>query len=206
MQMNKYFRDTTPIRRSGRKECKHYYSYLDTLRTDFNQRCGYCDDLDSLRIRSFTIDHFVPQKPKGFKHDIEPNYYDNLVYACRYCNGAKINKWPTKDANKSTDGKIGFIDPVDEEYTKLYKRSISGKIVPSNDSELAKHIMKELKLWLPIHERMWKLEKVKELNTKIVEKLKIVADAALKKELEQLHYEVLKVWYQIQESVFIENE
>lgn len=204
--MSQYFRSATPIRRPDRKECKHYYSYLDTLRADFNQRCGYCDDLDRLRIRSFTIDHFVPQTPKDFTHDIPPNYYYNLVYSCRYCNGAKTNKWPTKDAKTPNDGKTGFIDPINDQYTKLYKRSATGKIIPIDDSELAKHIIKELKLWLPVHERMWKLEKVKQLNDKIVEKLKTIVDETIKKELEQLHYEVLKMWYQIQETVFVENE
>ncbi|WP_289028713.1 HNH endonuclease [uncultured Algoriphagus sp.] len=204
--MTQYFRTATPTRRPDRKECKHYYSYLGTLRADFNQRCGYCDDFDRLRIRSFTIDHFVPQNPKDFEHDIPPNYYYNLVYSCRYCHGAKTNKWPTKDAQTPNDGKAGFIDPINDQYTKLYKRSATGKIIPSDDSELAKYIIKELKLWLPVHERMWKLEKVKQLNDKIEEKLKTITDETIKKELEQLHYEVLKVWYQIQESVFVENE
>lgn len=201
------FREISPIRRPNRVECKHYSSYLKTLREDFKERCGYCDDSDRLRIRSYTIDHFVPQSPDGFTHDIMPNYYYNLVYSCRYCNSAKTNKWPTKDHKTHHDGKIGFIDPIENEYTYLYKRTLTGKITPQDDTnELAHHIIKELKLWLPIHERMWKLEKIKKLNDLIQIKLDELEYGALKVEMEQLHYQILKVWMKIQDSVFVDNE
>lgn len=204
--MKQHFRSSTPARRLNRAICIHYSSYLNTLREDFNQRCGYCNDFDRLRIRSFTIDHFVPQNPDGFTHTIQANYYYNLVYACRYCNGAKTNKWPTKDGSIHNDGKIGFIDPVDETYTKTFKRAKSGKIIPAKESELAEYIIRELGLWLPIHERMWKLEKVNYLIDQIEKKLNTVKDPTLKMELEQLHYLWLKEWRNIQKSVFVENE
>ncbi|WP_148270706.1 HNH endonuclease [Haliscomenobacter hydrossis] len=200
------FRDITPIRRPNRRECKHYYSYLSTLREDFNYRCGYCNDHDGLRIRSFTIDHFVPQNPEGFAHNIKPNYYYNLVYACRYCNAEKRNKWPTKDVNVSHDGTIGFIDPTEEDYTKLFRRSKSGKIIPSEDSNLAKYIRKELKLWLPIHALMWKLERMNNLIDQIENELRTTNDQVLKAQLEQLYFLYLKKYRNIQKSVFIENE
>lgn len=201
------FREITPIRRLNRAECKHYSSYLKTLREDFKERCGYCDDSDKLRIRSYTIDHFVPQNPSDFNHTIKSNYYYNLVYACRYCNSAKKNKWPSKDPRVHNNGKEGFIDPIDEDYTNLYKRSNTGKITPSDDTnDLAKHIIDELKLWLPIHERMWKLEKINKLNDLVENKIDKVGDGELKTQLEQLHYELLKTWKKIQESVFVENE
>jgi len=201
------FRETTPIRRANRAECQHYSTYLKTLREDFKERCGYCDDSDTLRIRSYTIDHFVPQNPSGFAHTIKSNYYYNLVYACRYCNSAKTNKWPSLDATIHHNGKEGFIDPIEEDYTKLYKRSKTGKITPSDDTnDLAIHIIDELKLWLPIHERMWKLEKINKLNDLVENKINKVEDGELKTQLEQLHYQLLKSWKKIQESIFVENE
>ena len=159
-----------------------------------------------MRIRSFTIDHFVPQNPDGFIHDIAPNYYYNLVYSCRYCNSAKTNKWPTKDPEVPHSEGEGFIDPTNEDYTTLFKRSKSGKIVPFQDSELADYIIKELKLWLPIHERMWKLERLKQLNEQIKTQLKLIKDEAIRKELETLHYQILKELDIIQDSIFVENE
>ncbi len=201
------FREATPVRRLDRKECKHYASYLKTLREDFNKRCGYCDDSDKLRIRSFAIDHFVPRTPKDFTHDIPINYYYNLVYACTYCNSSKKDKWPTKDANVHNDGKKGFVDPTEEDYTELFKRSATGQITPSDDSnELARYIRRELKLWLPIHERMWKLERLISLKEKIKAKLERVNDQKLKDQLKEEYYQVLLELDEIRENIFVENE
>lgn len=201
------FRQLTPKRRANRDECKNYNSYHKTLREDFNKRCGYCDDLDKLRIRSFTIDHFIPQNPNGFSHTVSSNYYYNLVYSCRYCNSSKTNKWPTKDPAKHNNGLEGFVEPTTEEYTKLFQRSVVGKIIPIDPgNDLANYIIEELKLWLPIHEKMWKLEKIKSLHIQIKDKLNNIADSDLKSQLERLHYLILKELLDIQESIFVENE
>lgn len=200
------FRKETPSRRPDRKECKHYTSYKKTLKEDFNHRCGYCDDIDFQKIRSFTIDHFVPQNPRNFNHSIAPNYYYNLVYSCGYCNTSKTNKWPTNNPKQNNDGSIGFIDPVEKDYTDLYSRDINGRIQPVNAADdLANYIVKELKLWLPIHEKMWKLENVRKLNKDIENRLKGMPEGKFKVELEREHYEILKLWVSIQESIFVEN-
>lgn len=201
------FREKTPTRRPGRTVCKHYTSYIETLREDFNERCGYCDDSDRLRIRSYTIDHFVPRNPKDFSHNIESNFYYNLVYSCRYCNSAKTNKWPTKDAKIHHNDKEGFIDPIEIDYTGLFKRCIDGHIIPAEEENiLANHILSELKLWLPIHERMWKLEKIINLNRQIRIRLNNMENGEIKDQLEKLHYEVYKMMDEIMESIFVENE
>lgn len=200
------FRKDTPSRRQDRNECKHYTSYKKTLKEDFNHRCGYCDDTDFQKVRNFTIDHFVPQNPTGFSHTIAPNYYYNLVYSCGYCNTSKTNKWPTNDSKKSNDGIVGFIDPIEQKYTNLYSRDINGRIQPvSSTNNLAKYIIKELKLWLPIHEKMWKLEKVRKLNKDIEKRLNGMLEGELKVKLEREHYEILKIWVSIQENIFTEN-
>ncbi|MCP4109916.1 MAG: HNH endonuclease [Desulfobacteraceae bacterium] len=196
------FRELTPVRRPDRKGCKNYNSYHKTLREDFNNRCGYCDDSDKLRIRSFTIDHFVPQNPRDFTHDIPANYYCNLVYACNYCNSSKANKWPTNNAEIHNNGREGFIDPTEESYTELFKRSATGKIIPSEDSHLANYILAELKLWLPIHEKMWKLERLNSLEEKIKTKLELVKD----QELKEKHYQVMLELDAIIKNIFVENE
>lgn len=200
------FRKNTPLRRPDRKECKHYTSYKKTLREDFNNRCGYCDDIDFQKVRSFTIDHFIPQNPVGFNHGIAPNYYYNLVYSCGYCNTSKTNKWPTNNSAISNDGNVGFIDPIEIDYTNLYKRDINGKIQPVDSANnLANYIINELKLRLPVHQKMWKLEQVRLLNNEIATKLENLEDGELKAELEKEHYQILKLWVSIQESIFVEN-
>lgn len=201
------FRENTPEHRPGRAVCVHFSAYRTTLREDFKMRCGYCDDSDLLRIRSFTIDHFVPQNPVGFTHSIPSNDYYNLVYACSYCNTYKTNKWPTLNSSVPNDGVQGFIKPTDQEYTNRFKRSKEGRIIPSDShDEVANYIKSELKLWLPIHERMWKLEKVKALNEKIKTALASMTDGKLKEELEGVHYQVLLLLTGIQDSIFMANE
>jgi hypothetical protein len=201
------FRLTTPTRRENRAVCEHYTSYRKTLIEDFNSRCGYCDDHHLYRIRSFTIDHFVPQKPANFKCTIPANHYYNLIYACRYCNEAKTNKWPTDDEKIHHNGEIGFIEPVNQEYTDLYKRSLHGRIEPVDESnKLAQYIIKEVKLWKPVHERMWKLEKVDNQINLIEEKLKAITDLNLRQEMETLRNELSNSWREIQKGIFTENE
>jgi uncharacterized protein (TIGR02646 family) len=187
--------------------CAHYESYRDTLREDFNKRCGYCDDTDLLRIRSFTIDHFVPRNPKDFKHDIEPNYYYNLVYACHFCNSAKSNKWMTTNVKESHDGERGFIDPTSDDYTNFFRRDKSGKIHSNGVNDvLAQFIVKELKLWLPIHEITWKLERLIELSNAIEEKINSETDEALKQDLEVRFNEIEIGLAKIFRNLFVENE
>jgi uncharacterized protein (TIGR02646 family) len=201
------FRNTLPQRRLNRAECKHYSSYLKTLRADFHQRCGYCNDHDKIRIRSFTIDHFVPQNPDGFIHTIKDNYYYNLVYSCRYCNAAKTNKWPTKDAAVHNNGVHGFIDPCTQDYTDLFNRENTGRIIASNPADpLSAYIIKELNLWQPIHERMWKLERIKVLSDQVKTQLALLPDGELKNIVKALHYEILVVLESVQSSIFIEND
>lgn len=200
------FRDGTPKRRKDREECQNYKSYLKTLREDFLQRCGYCNDLDKLRIRSFTIDHFVPQNPKDFTHTIRPNYYYNLVYSCRYCNSSKTNKWPSMDPTICNDGSVGFIDPTSDSYTQIYKRDADGKITPNaSKSPLAVYIIDELKLWLPIHQLMWKLERIIKLELETKKKLDQIADPILKNDMKDIHYAILTEIHDIRQNIFTAN-
>ncbi|HEX8348618.1 MAG TPA: HNH endonuclease [Hymenobacter sp.] len=161
------FRNHLPMRRANRAECEHYSAYRDTLRVDFDRRCGYCNDYDKFRIRSFTLDHFLPRNPIGFSHCIKPNNYYNLVYACMHCNLAKSNKWPTNDANVPNDGNMGFVDPTLLEYSNLFERSAEGDIIPKQGNKLAAFIIIELNLWLPFHAKMWRFEMLKSFENQL---------------------------------------
>jgi hypothetical protein len=82
---------TTPhLRRHGPDGYADYGLYRDWLRDEFLFRCVYClrrETWLTLR-RDYEIDHFVPRsvRPDGEKD------YDNLVFACRECNGTKAVK------------------------------------------------------------------------------------------------------------------
>ncbi len=177
------FREIHPTRRS-RRRCKNYQSYRKPLREDFKFKCWYCDTYDKIRV-GFAIDHFVPRKPKDpskFKNKVEDNIYENLVYSCAFCNGAKSNIWPTEDGLIHNDGKIWFVDPVSEEYSKLFHRTSWWSIVVSDyNPELASYIKETLKLWLPIHSIHWKMYRIIKLESHIRRLLDEKSNSSLQK-------------------------
>lgn len=149
-------RDKTPTRTVGVSHQNDFHAYRSQLKTDFNCRCGYCDDRDAPRAYSFEIDHFVPQTIDGTK----VTEYSNLVYACKSCNNAKRNKWPTGDKAKSNDGKVGWIDPCSQDYDAQFERDDDGKIRPI--TELGDWMYENLKLWKKQHEILWNCERLEE--------------------------------------------
>lgn len=163
--MNK-FRYKIPKRRDNKRNLKNYSGYKTDLQKDFNQRCGYCDDLDA-RIfnRSFQIDHFVPKNSKYVISTIADNEYKNLVYSCAYCNRSKWDLWPTNDENKHHDGKIGFIDPCSTTIEDYLDRNEYGEIVAKN--ELGRYMRKTLKLYIKRHAVIRNIEKLDTLLEEI---------------------------------------
>jgi hypothetical protein len=179
-----------------------YSQYRDLLRADFKKRCAYCNDNHRYRIRSFTIDHFVPCKPKKFTHSIPKNKYENLIYSCSYCNRAKWNKWPTNDEAIENDGNVGFVKPTKDEYKNLFFRNVSGRIIPITDNPLALHLKNELMLWHPIHSLMWRIEKLMDLEEKVDIKLKKINNA----ELLNIHNKITKEITDIFRQIFSTND
>lgn len=90
-------------RHHGPAGYRTYQSYKDWLRDDFTFRCVYCLSREMWYPdghRSFGVDHFVP---KSVDESLALNY-DNLLYACGWCN-----------SNKSDD--MGLVlDPCEEPY------------------------------------------------------------------------------------------
>jgi len=157
-----------PARAANIAKKTNYRDYKSALRSDFNSRCGYCDD-DDLFLggkRGYHIDHFAPQSKFG---ELETEY-SNLIYSCPFCNISKSNDWPSNDASENIVGNEGYIDPCDAEYDNHLYRNESGKIIPS--TELGNYIHTKLKLNLMRHEMIWKYGQIREL----IEKLEEVAD------------------------------
>lgn len=199
------FRHSKPERRSTVPIKSHYRSYKMEIREDFNNRCGYCDDLDRYPTWYFSIDHFVPRNPNGWTHSIPDNAYTNLVYACHFCNSSKSNKWPTSNASICHMDWKGFVDPTSNEYTALFYRWTKGEIL-ANSIAPAIYIHNELKLWLPIHSILWRLEKLENSINKLNERIPKISDPVLKnkaeellKELKSLAYDLIANW------IFITN-
>jgi len=151
-----------PSRRTGIEAKSAYGKYRKELREDFHQSCGYCDDSDLRTDRiAFHIDHFAPKKQFP---ELE-RLYDNLVYACRYCNIPKSNHWVGDDANQPNDGSEGFVDPCNAEYDAHLGREPSGRIFGKTD--LGRYIVKRLKLGLLRHELLWQARQARSLRAEI---------------------------------------
>lgn len=162
------FREETPIRVYSRsKPYAGYRSYKDKLRTDFNKKCGYCDVID-LRIggrNNMHIDHFIPWK-RFFNTSPEiKTDYNNLVYACPYCNGFKSDDWPSNDININGIANKGYLDPCNKEYDEIFSRTKNGLIVAL--TPLAEYMHQHLGLGLKRHKLLWQLEKVYSLRKEI---------------------------------------
>jgi len=170
------FRKHTPKRRNITKSVSKHGAHRADLKLDFQNRCGYCDDIDIWRFIWFEIDHFIPQKrnKKQFLTIKSPTDYSNLVYACRSCNNAKSNKWPSNDQNIPNINNQGFIDPCDDDYNKQFDRLNNGRIIPIKP--LGKWMYNALKLYKPQHEIIWNLEQLYILITELRELVKKMPD------------------------------
>ncbi|MEN5378770.1 HNH endonuclease [Sphingobacterium kitahiroshimense] len=149
------FRTFTPVRRPIIKKVSHYRDHRDDLKIDYQNRCGYCNDVDIWRTVWFEIDHLVPQK---YLVTIKDTDYSNLVYACRSCNNAKRANWPTKDEKIHNVNNEGFIDPCDDEYNNQFSRLDNGRI--KVESNLGEWMYNKMKLYKPQHEVIWNIEQL----------------------------------------------
>lgn len=161
-----------PIR-TCTKVYKDYKLFKPFIRKDFNERCGYCDDIDSSHGGSggYHIDHFKPHSIVKFKHLKQE--YSNLVYSCPFCNRAKSNKWENVE---------GFVDPCDNKYNLHMSRNNKGKII--SQTPQGQYIYKNLNLYLKRHELLWMIEKISEQK----EELKL-----FKKKLGNNHYKYINI-------------
>lgn len=128
------------------------------LSVDFGHRCAYCDDLDEYGggYRTYHVEHFAPkEKFPELRYD-----YDNLLYACPWCNRAKWNIWPSNSPKISVVGSEGFVDPCTVEYDKHLERLPDGSI--SGITTLGEYMRKTLQLYLKRHEIIHNLDRLKQ--------------------------------------------
>lgn len=112
-------------RRLNVKRRSPYGEYLDILKEDFGDICGYCGKNEYVTKNAFEIDHFIPKK---YAPELEEDY-SNLVYSCYECNRKKSSKWPSKNKHIQFVDGAGFIDPASKEYDEHLERDIYGNII-----------------------------------------------------------------------------
>jgi len=178
------FRNNTPKRQNITVKVSHYREHRDNLKIDYQNRCGYCDSIDTWRFVWFEIDHFVPQK---YLVRISDTDYSNLVYACRSCNNAKRAHWPTKDETVHNRNDEGFIDPCNDDYNSQFSRLNNGKI--KAETKLGIWVYNKLKLYKPQHEIIWNIEQLDILIEECENLLKSISDEVLKERILLLYRE-----------------
>lgn len=138
------------------------------LAEDFKHRCAYCDDLDNLYAgeNTYAVEHFAPkEKFPDLIYD-----YDNLLYVCSFCNGAKSCDWPSQDSNINIVDECGYVDPCDEEYyLHLDRDESTGKIIYK--TKLGEYMYHHLGLDLKRHEILYMMNKFKDKLDEYNEKL-----------------------------------
>lgn len=168
---------------------------------DFEHKCAYCDDLDKYAggSKTYHVEHFAPKD----KFPELEFYYDNLLYACPYCNISKSNKWPSDQYSVNVVDNIGFVDPCNHEYNEHLKRENDGSIGFKTD--LGEYMYYELKLYLQRHQLIYNLnrinEKIKEVRGEIDKRKKLQKKVD---DLEILYRELCVVFYEYYD-VFSEN-
>lgn len=156
------------IRRScDVKKQNNYLKYYDNLKEDFYNMCGYCGKNCDHYLTKYQIDHFVPKDID----DSRINDYTNLVLSCRKCNRAKWNDWPTKDKDKSNNGKKGYVDPACEQFDNHLARDEEGYIKPISD--VGKYMYEVLKFDVRATNIIWMVNILSDRVNKLDEIIKL---------------------------------
>ena len=154
------------------------------LSKDFNNRCAYCDDLDNIYAgqESYAVEHFAPKEK--FPH--LKFVYDNLLYACPFCNRAKSDDWPSDDPNKNIVGECGYVSPCSIEYSyHLDRDEKTGEIY--SKTKLGEYMYNHLKLYLKRHAIIYMLDKlyktIEELKESIITDKSKGVDVTIKEQV-----------------------
>ena len=160
--MSTPLRRCVPVHSATGEKWRSHSTIKKHLQQDFNGRCAYCDDPDSLVDVDFQIEHFAPQA----KFPERKIVYQNLLYACAYCNGAKSVYWVSDDPDVNVRNDEGVVNPCTKDYDLHLGRLADGRIFPK--TKLGEFMYMRLKLYLLRHESFFRLErlrdKIKELK------------------------------------------
>jgi uncharacterized protein (TIGR02646 family) len=178
--------DVTIRRRFEVKSKGDYSNYLEELREDFHDMCGYCGKSYRVIKNGFEIDHFVPQK-QAEELKIE---YSNLVYLCHTCNRKKHDKWPTNDTNTHHNEIAGFVDPATNEYDLHIERKEDGNI--KLITKVGEYMCETFQFSQRPIEVIWKCERIFELQEELENRISQLTFEDCKKYIE-INVEVKKM-------------
>lgn len=181
-------RKKIPVRTYSGEQWRTNKTNKKYLAKDFENRCCYCNDHHhySGGYETFHVEHFAPKSK--FPH-LEFTY-DNLLYACPFCNISKGDKWVGKTEHENIISDKGFINPCSKEYDVHLGRKTNGEIYYK--TQIGEYMYNELKLFLDRHKTIYKLSEIrsieKRLSERIEKKEREGKDCSKEKEI---HYFVL---------------
>lgn len=181
------------IKRTCDEEFDQYSKYKPYLEKDFHERCCYCNMPSDLLTIPYHVDHFIPVKKFEGKKDSLLTDYENLMWACPKCNLSKGDKYDGDFENSTKIENKLFYNPVEVDYNEIFFRNEIGGI-ESEDAK-GREMIKILKLYRPIHNLAWLIERLEKLALDLEqtaeaetdpERKQILSEAAGKVALEHL--------------------
>ena len=144
--------------------------YSPYLQKDFHGRCCYCNMSEELVTVPYHVEHFIPVKVfTGVKDSLDVDY-NNLMWSCPKCNLSKGDKYQGDIVNDSEIVNELFYNPVETDYNEIFYRNELGGI--SSDDPKGREMIKMLKLYRPVHNLAWLLERLEKLCAEL-EKQKV---------------------------------
>lgn len=187
------------IKRTCTRHYQDYHRYLPSLLNDFSHRCCYCNISEEvLGTVSFQIDHFVPRKSFTGIHDQLLTQYNNLILSCPKCNRAKGGQYCGNISSGLVENEL-FYNPDEIDYNTIFYRNELGGI--SSDDPKGKEMIRRLKLYRPIHNYAWILDKLDKLITLLEQQIESEDDVR-KKDLEVLKGK-LALQYRMMQKQFV---
>ncbi len=125
-----------------------YEEYRSCLRLETQYVCVYClssevEVAPKSVYGGFEIDHFVPQAEQRNLR----NYFENLMWACRACNGAKGNTWPSEAERQAG---FVFLDPYAVDLQD-HVRIVGHEVTAVGDSTAGQYTIDEVNLNSALH-------------------------------------------------------
>lgn len=170
------------IKRTCSESFDKYSKYKPYLKEDFQDRCCYCNMPRELLTIPYHVEHFIPVKAFEGKKDSLLTEYDNLMWACPKCNLSKGDKYEGDFLNSSKIENTLFYNPVETDYNDIFFRNEIGGI--DSDDTKGREMIKILKLYRPIHNLAWLIERLERLALNLDQAAKQESDEERKKLLE----------------------
>lgn len=180
------------IKRTCKKSFDDESKYRKYLREDFQHRCCYCNMDERLITQSYHIDHFIPKKAFKGKRDSLKTDYNNLMWACPKCNMSKSGKYEGDLIHNPRIENELFYNPVETDYNSIFYRNELGGI--DSDDPKGRDMIHLLKLYRPIHNLVWLVERLDRFCETLERQIKKEADPERKKLLESAHGYALKAY------------